>query len=182
MSKIVFFDLDGVLVDFQVGAAIHHGADVAAYRASNLDILDFLRISKADFFNPLDEDFWAGLDWTEDGKLILGLVEGYVPPENICVLSSAIETPGCYDGKKRWIRRHMPAYRDRFLIGPSKYFCAHPGSILLDDRDKVVNEFVSPPNGLPGGCGIVVPRPWNSAAGLDALAVVAEAMERFVSR
>lgn len=155
-----FIDLDGVLVDFQTGAALKHGVDVAALRASNLDILDFTKIHKARFYGALDRDFWAGLDWTPEGREILGLVEGFFQQDDIFILSSAVETPGCYDGKKAWIRKHAPRYGKQFYVGPSKYGCSFRGAILLDDRDTVAEDFRR-----GGGHAILVPRPWNKNAG-----------------
>jgi hypothetical protein len=56
-----------------------------------------------------------------------------------------------------WIEKHLPAYRRRFLIGPRKEFCAHGGSVLIDDSDKNVASFRD-----AGGLAILYPRPWNS--------------------
>ena len=52
----------------------------------------------------------------------------------------------------------------QFLIGPSKHLCANPETLLIDDSDKNVDSFRK-----CGGQAVLVPRPWNSLHGLNAL-------------
>ena len=51
----------------------------------------------------------------------------------------------------------MKKYNNKFLIGFQKHFCAHSGSLLIDDYDKNINDFRQ-----AGGNAILVPRQWNS--------------------
>lgn len=149
----VFCDLDGVLADFVAAVEEQYGITV--------DSWDFMSKipgrTPAQFWDTCSESFWAGLNWTPDGKDILKILEDRFKPQNICLLSSPCATPGCMEGKKRWIDKNLPDYKRRFLMGPAKDFCAGPNKLLVDDYDENIRRFV-----LNGGLGITIPRKWNS--------------------
>ena len=155
-------DMDGVLVDFVAGAAKHHGFDPVV--VDRWDFVEKVGLTTAQFWNPLNADFWAGLPWTPDGREILAAVEDAFGKENVCLLSSPCDTAGCMDGKLTWIREHLPGYRRRFLFGPAKEFAANGNRVLVDDSDGNAEAFRN-----AGGPVLLVPRPWNRLAGQDAL-------------
>lgn len=150
-------DLDGVLVDFVSGAQRLHGQPVGPHLITDWDFYEGWGLTPESFWAPMGEEFWAGLDWTAEGRSILAVVEAAVGRENVCLLTSPCDTPGCVEGKVRWIRRYLPEYRRRFLVGPAKEYAAGPGRVLIDDSDANVIRFSA-----AGGNTVLVPRPWNS--------------------
>ena len=65
--------------------------------------------------------------------------------------------PGSCTGKALWVQSHLPEYSKRFIISTApKSLLAKPDTLLIDDKDENVEEFVK-----AGGYGILVNRPWN---------------------
>ncbi|MEN6532315.1 MAG: hypothetical protein ABFD89_01545 [Bryobacteraceae bacterium] len=152
-------DMDGVLVDFVSGICAAHQV-ASPYPANNGDYVAIERIvgSATKFWAPANTaEFWDELEPMPDFKEILAAVEGAFGRENICILSSPSLSELCIVGKLRWIARHMPDYKRRFLFGPCKEFCAAVDRVLIDDADTNVKRF-----GAAGGQTILLPRPWNS--------------------
>jgi len=155
----VFLDLDGVLVNF-LGSALR-GNNIRApdpWPMGVWDMFDAIKVAdQIAFWRAFDdEDFWAHLDWMPKGRRILNLLEATLGEDNICLLTSPTYNPGCHNGKMRWIREHMPNYRRKTLIGACKHFCAHPGSLLIDDSPENIEKFK-----VNGGCGILIKTLWN---------------------
>lgn len=151
-------DLDGVLVDFVVGACKFHKIENPYLNESFRGVWDFvekLNIPANQFWSPLGEKFWSELDWLPDGQAILKLIESKF--SEVCLLTRPCMTPGCASGKIKWINNNLPKYREKYLIGSGKEFCAHPGSVLVDDSDANIVKFVE-----HKGHGVLVPRIWNS--------------------
>lgn len=153
-------DLDGVLADFVTAACKAHGRDnvyCSAESRGNYSMEVLMGISGNEFWEPFDENFWADIPLMPDAAEILKATEATFGRENICLLTTPSLNPGCAAGKVRWIEKHLPEYRRRFLIGPRKEFCAHSRSVLIDDYDYNVQNFRT-----HGGHAVLVPRPWNS--------------------
>ena len=157
MRKRIFLDLDGVLADFVAGAARLHGKDPAS--VTTWDFFERWSLTAADFWNPLGREFWANLPLTPEAHQIVALCEQAVGKENICLLTSPCDTDGCPEGKRDWVKKHLPDYRRRLLIGAAKEFCATPRSLLVDDHDANCKAFL-----LAGGVPCLFPRPWNAYA------------------
>ncbi len=158
-----FLDIDGVLADFVAGALRAHGRPPDTV----VDCWDFdkkLGIEPGAFWGAFGEEFWAGLDKTAEADEIASLACRVFGDRNVCLLSSPCRTPGCLEGKRRWVDRHFPAFSRRLLLGACKEFCAGPGRVLIDDSDANVRAFRD-----AGGEVLLVPRPWNLLAGLDPL-------------
>jgi len=161
---ICFLDMDGVIVD--LATALHKRYNLPfsyhdssyPYESGWWDIWPpkSLGMSPLEAWNDLDEDFWVNVGWTKDGPDILVYLESIFGPENICLLSAPTLSHSV-SGKFKWIEKNLPQYLKRFLIGPAKRFCAYEDAVLIDDRDKNVEEFID-----AGGQAILVPRPWNS--------------------
>jgi len=160
---ICFLDLDGVLINFLAEVhkffALPYDVDNYPYEFGRWDILPpkNMSMSKSVFWDSLDEDFYANLTWTKDGKQILSFIEEVFGKDNICLLTSTTNTPGCSAGKVKWIQKNLSHYKRQFLIGPPKQFCAHDKAVLIDDKDRNISDFQ-----FHGGYGILVPRAWNS--------------------
>jgi 5'(3')-deoxyribonucleotidase len=115
-----------------------------------------------EFWDGLTSDVWANLEWHDDGREILSVVERFFPPENICILTSPTSNGASAKGKIQWIQKNMPKYRRKYLIGPCKHFCAGKNSILIDDGNHNIDAFRG-----AGGLTVLVPRKWNSDHALD---------------
>lgn len=165
-------DLDGVLADFMSHAHKFHNLDYSyedyPYPMAEWDCLppESGRLTTEQFWDALDEDFWASTPWMPDGQEILDVIESYAGPKEICLLTAPTRSPGCAAGKMAWIRRELPKYRRQFLIGNSKQFCASKDTVLIDDADRNIDAFKA-----AGGLTVLVPRKWNSNYELDGFTV-----------
>ena len=95
--------------------------------------------------------------WDDREVALLETLADKFGEDNICLLTSPILTPGCIDGKMTWIRKHLPQYSRRFLIGPAKQFCAAPRHCLVDDSITNIKAFKE-----ADGHTFLFPAPWNS--------------------
>ncbi len=158
----ILLDLDGVLVDFVGGACKAHGrpnpyAEPLVATAGRYGMDEIWGMGAAKFWKPLkDPKFWEGLEFMPDAEVLLEVCEQAVGAENVCLLTSPSLGSGPVLGKANWIGKRMPGYRLRFLIGSAKTFCAHSGSVLVDDSDHNVDAFRN-----AGGHAVMVPRAWN---------------------
>lgn len=158
MIKTVYLDLDGVMVNFIGSVNEHMGIPKDTIPTKWNWVKDFGFTFKQ-VNNWCTKDFWANLEWTQDGHDILRVVTYKFAPANIYLLTTCMPNPETKSGKIEWIERHLPMYLDRAIIlepsvSKSKY--AKPDTLLIDDKDKNVEEFTK-----AGGYGILVNRPWN---------------------
>lgn len=160
MNKKCLLDMDGIITDFVSAAIVWHDLPRDLYdRPESLGEFDIVALSgmkAGEFWSPLGYDFWSKLSWTSDGQKIVNLVVKHFGLDNVCILSAPCATPGCADAKIAWIKRELPEFKNRFLLGAKKEFCARADNWLIDDRDKNVEAFQ-----IHGGNSILLPRPWN---------------------
>ena len=135
------------------------------------------------FFEPIRSavndictiDFWTELEWMPDGRDILKAVTEKF--NIIYILTSTMPNPESFTGKMMWMHKHLPAYSNYTIpipFGVPKSLFAGPDTLLIDDRDKNIDEFRE-----AGGQGILVPRPWNRDYGMAryTVEVVKECLE-----
>lgn len=161
VKPVCYLDLDGVLVDFVAGGLAFHGKTLPPdeVRWDFPQQVGFVGTWAAEFWNPLGKDFWAGLGWTVEGKLLLAHLE-VLFGDRVVLLSSPCGTPGRHEGKCEWVERELPAYRRRVCLGAAKHLFAAPTKILVDDHDANADAFTA-----EGGRAVLVPRPWNRRRG-----------------
>lgn len=152
-------DLDEVLADFRGGACrVHmvdrHEADKLAVESENWDMASVWGITEEEFWKPITEAgaaFWEGLKplpWAEE---LMEIVKEKTEDWFIVTSPSRCETS--YLGKLRWLRKQLGSpYFNRVFITSHKYALAGPETILIDDREKNVAEFI-----MAGGDGIIFP-------------------------
>lgn len=160
-----FLDLDGVIVDFIGGVCKAHNVPNPWLKKEYKGLWgaeEMFGIDKSKFWGIMDEDFWANLEWTKEGKDILALVEDCFGKENVIILTTPCDTEGGVNGKVKWIKKNLPDYSKQFLIGFKKHFCANKNVVLVDDCDKNIIDFRR-----EGGFGVLVPRPWNTLYKLE---------------
>lgn len=165
----IFLDIDDVLNRFTMAALKHVGCDVevSGYEYDPAWGWDIVKAANAlgghftrdEFWARIGRDFWATVPVSAECYGLLGVCASLVGAKNVCLLSSPPRHPDCLAGKLEWIHTFLPKRMHRqFLFGPRKHFCARPDALLIDDRDKNVDDFRK-----HGGMAILVPRPWNSA-------------------
>jgi hypothetical protein len=168
----IFLDLDDTLNSFTMFVLGRMGCAVRPYdyhlfpSDCGYDILgayDKLRgtlppMTKAQFWNSITREVWAGAPRSPEFDMILAHAEAAVGRENVCILTAPTIDPDCLAGKLEWIHKFLPRWLHRqFLVGPPKHFCARPDTLLIDDSDDKCDKFRE-----SGGQAILVPRPWNS--------------------
>lgn len=155
-------DLDGVLVDFYGGVCRVFGVEPWPYRCTpgNWDFYQSFPDPKetADVAPHMGEEFYANLGWTADGEDILARCEKKWGRDHVWVCTSPWDTPGCREGKYRWLKKHLPFYAGRSFIGTPKHRLSRPDTVLIDDSEVNCRKFAAVPD---GGKGVIYPRPWN---------------------
>jgi 5'(3')-deoxyribonucleotidase len=163
MSIKVFLDMDGVIADFVSAAVRVHGKPDPYLLPSSLGIFDMEKlwgITIEEFWAPINDagaSFWSTLEPMKDAFDIAQTAIDFAGgPENVCVLTSPSNDPGCIPGKRAWMEMHFPELKKNMLFGSAKHFLAGPNRILVDDRDKNLEDFAA-----HGGRSVCVPRLWN---------------------
>lgn len=158
--KYCFLDMDGVLVNFVKGVCLAHGKKTPYTEPEALGIFDMEKlwgISVPEFWKATEYvGFWRELEKHEDADTLVSFLCSTFGTENICILTSPSESPFCIPEKKAWIEEHFPQFKKQILFGSVKHFLAGPDRVLIDDRDKNIENFVN-----AGGVGWTYPRLWN---------------------
>ena len=156
----VFVDLDGVLVDFVNGISAAHKSPNPYngdkhYNMYNIE--EIWGITIDEFWRPTNHwKFWANLEPTKECFRLMEMLEDNFERDNIAILTSPSHNPDCVKGKHIWIKKHLPSFERRFLIGAPKHMCANDSSILIDDSDHKIKKFAK-----YGGHTFLWPQPWN---------------------
>lgn len=173
---IIFWDMDGVLADWQKAACKTMNADydkVIANWNNEWDLASQLGVSKGYMWSKIDaiHDWWEHIEpypWLDELLKIAKKNESYI-------LSAPHITRSCAAGKIAWISKHTK-FGGRVILTKHKYLCAGPDRILIDDNDKKCAEFEK-----AGGNVILFPQVWNANreyAG-DPIAYVKEKLNEF---
>lgn len=156
--KRIILDLDGVLADIVVAAALWYEVDIpkewpwGRYDAEK--VLGLPGEGKQVWFD-FPERFWVEIPWMPDGQAILKSCEMAVGAENVVICTHPTGSES-FAGKEKWIARHIPAYRKRVVYAEAKWALAHPDALLVDDYGVNIGQFAA-----QGGQVCMVPRPWN---------------------
>jgi len=184
----VFLDLDGVLVDFVGGVhnalGLPYRYDEYPYEKGKWNMLGDVGGKFWDGKFPFSvvnglcsQEFWSNLAWMHDGWRLLHGRAGIMSKfDDITILTAPMPNPGSWTGKYLWVEKNMPAkfLKNIIMSVVPKSLLAGPDTLLIDDKDENIAEFVA-----AGGCGILVPRPWNELHGWadEALQVVKNSLE-----
>lgn len=152
---MIFFDLDGVLSKFVAAALALHRSPLSEAE-TRWNLWEQMGLTDAEFWRPLGYAFWANLDPYPDGMRLFRQVEEIFGPRKIYLYTSPCQTYGCREGKNDWVKKHLPGYEGRTLLGSDKFLVARPDRVLIDDHDKNVDAFAA-----EGGRIVQPPRPWN---------------------
>ena len=159
----VYCDLDGVLVDFLRGIhkvfKIDYHYDKYPYELGKWNM--FSDMMKPEI--PIEvisavctQRFWEELYWGPDGQTIYYKIMSSF--DDVYLLTTPMPNEGSWPGKYRWVLNNLgPVVAKKLIITTtSKSIVAGPDTLLIDDRDKNVEEFRE-----AGGDAILVARPWN---------------------
>jgi len=152
----IFFDLDGVLADFD-----RHAREQNKYTEDG-------KVK----WGELDHQWWATMPAFFGAKKFYSAVRKL---GKVKFLTAPVLGADCFSGKAEWVqkfasRRGKYALMD-LIICPAKdkYFLASPNHILVDDREKNIKEWVA-----AGGIGVL--HKGDFAATLKALELAVEKM------
>ena len=140
----IYCDMDGVLVDFELGAVEHITSDLKSGKASELgeelgrDYIDKedIKSNKAVrnyMYKELQHnaEFWENLPWMPNGQKLWAAIAPYNP--------SILTTPMGYGseiGKQAWIDNNLNPPPQKVFMSREKYLWANKDSILIDDWTK----------------------------------------------
>ena len=102
------------------------------------------------FWDPINkqgEKFWVNLEWMKDGKRLWSYIEEYYP---VLLSSPSRNGYGSRKGKNSWVNRELPGVPLLLEYSSQKKKYAGPNCILIDDRDRNIEQWVS-----AGGIGIL---------------------------
>lgn len=158
----VYLDMDGVLVNFRKG--IHDAFNISYDYSTLSDKWKFWEDWPDVTFNMVNAvcttEFWQNLEWMHDGLELFKAVLMKFPSDeaDIYLLTTPMPNLESATGKALWVDQYVPIFNKRLIITrTSKSLLAGLDTLLIDDKDKNVEEFVE-----AGGQGILVPRSWNS--------------------
>ncbi len=161
MIKTVYLDMDGVITDF-VGGVCRAFNKSNPYPALTRDYTfwnAWPEVSTKDVDAICNQEFWHNLEWVHDGRDILRAIMGTLGLEKVYLLTQPMPNLESASGKMMWVNNNLPIYLKRTIITTMdvpKSLLAKPDTLLIDDKDENVKEFVK-----AGGYGILINRPWN---------------------
>lgn len=130
----IYVDMDGVLSDWESQFKRYSGGvSVDTYDSMHGKKKRYELVSKS------SPTYYANMPWMKDGKLLYNFVKEF---PNVEILSHA-PNKGAYIGKMQWLKNNkVPLKANLVSNREDKAKYANADSILIDDRDDVVNEFI----------------------------------------
>ena len=144
----IYCDMDGVLVDFELGAVEYITSDLKSGKAAELgeelgrDYIDKedIKSNKAVrnyMYKELQHnaDFWEKLPWMPNGREVWAAIAPYDP-----IILTTPMGYGSEIGKQAWIDKHlvkeMGLPPKKVFMSREKHLWANKDSILIDDWTK----------------------------------------------
>ena len=165
MNKI-YFDLDGVMANFEKAAVEHIGIH---YWDRTVD----------KYWHILDKipEFYYNLDAIPGAWTMFNEVYKQHGPDVVEVLTGCPEPTGTLvtasDDKARWFRDVIhPEVKVNTIVGGKnkwKYLAENPGALLIDDYDRNIKSWIE-----YGGVGILHTDPESTIAKLKLLGLLTE--------
>jgi predicted nucleotidyltransferase len=136
----IYVDMDGVLTDWEKQFERLFGVPVETYEAEHG------KEKRYELVHKNSPNFYATMPWMNDGKILYNFIKEF-PTE---ILSHGTD-PECIQGKEKWLSNHNITLKQNLVPErEDKAKFATPDSILIDDREDNVNEFIQ-----AGGIGIL---------------------------
>lgn len=157
-KKVIYCDMDGVLVDFDKG--FHELTGLTTHHADSQNKDEFWDIFRKGIQDSgkTEEEYWANLEWMPDGKQLWDYIKPYhpyllsAPSVNIDIPFNErykIENNESMRGKTTWAQRLDNLRKLYFKSASRKADFAHPNQILIDDKQSTIDAWNS-----NGGIGI----------------------------
>jgi hypothetical protein len=136
----IYVDMDGVLTDWEKQFERLFGVPVETYESEHG------KEKRYELVHKNSPNFYATMPWMNDGKILYNFIKEF-PTE---ILSHATDAE-CKQGKEKWLSDHNVTLKQNLVPErEDKAKFATPDSILIDDREDNVNEFIQ-----AGGIGIL---------------------------
>jgi predicted nucleotidyltransferase len=131
----IYVDMDGVLSDWEAQFKRYSGG-------IPVDIYDSLHGKQNSFklVNKNSPEYYANMPWMKDGKLLYNFVNSF---PNVQILSHAADAKSKI-GKQQWLKDKGITFEANLVPNrKDKSKFATADSILIDDREDVVNDFIN---------------------------------------
>jgi hypothetical protein len=182
VEKILYVDLDGVLVDF-IGGWMDHYSIVDRKPVTKWNFGEDYGLDRVDFYKSitsLPTSFWSNLKpthWASElmdnltsslygtdlnGKF--AIINHRPTQDKIMFLSHAV-SEDCRIGKHLWVNKHFPQFGDSLItVSDSRFKAnfANENCTLIDDKLQNCRSFVE-----AGGRSYLFARPWNRGMPCD---------------
>jgi hypothetical protein len=165
MIQRIYLDLDGVVRDWIGGINNLFGTDFKEEEITRWNyitdyMMNYFRMPEQHFWNYQDKEFWTTLKFTPEAEELLS----YLESTKLQVFLFSSPTLNNAGWSQQWVRQNLPSYFNdkRYILGPTKWICANPASLLIDDAEKNIMPWIK-----AGGIGLLWPKPWNYAYGIE---------------
>lgn len=131
----IYVDMDGVLSDWEAQFKRYSGG-------ITVDTYDSLygKKKRYDLVNENSPSYYATMPWMKDGKLLYNFVKDFPHVE---ILSHAPDKKA-YIGKMQWLKSNQIPFKANLVPNrEDKAKFANADSILIDDREDVVSDFIN---------------------------------------
>lgn len=149
----IYCDMDGVLCNFD--ARFDHYTGMLPNEYEEEKQRQYGKKKGTEMFwdlidNQVGIKFWSEMEWTPKGKELWDFIKNYNPE----LLTSPSKQETSRLGKQLWVKNHLsPAPKVNFKYSKEKHHFATPDSILIDDREDIINNW-----NAAGGIGIHHPK------------------------
>ena len=174
MERILYVDLDGVLVDFIGGWMDHHSIENRK-PVTKWNFGEDYGLDRKDFYKSITSlpiSFWSNLNPTTWAfELIDRLSEAMdsFGCDKIMFLSHSV-SEDCRIGKQLWVNKHFPQLGDSLItVSDSKLKAkfANENCTLIDDKFENCVDFAK-----SGGRSFLFARPWNRGMACKKIEVI----------
>jgi hypothetical protein len=143
----IYQDMDGCIVDFD--SRYEHFTGKSPKEMDEYLQQKYGKEKSKEIFweniNEVGTVFWSDMEWMEDGKKLWRYIEKYNPT----LLSSPSRSKTSHEGKKLWVKKHLPTVPLILKQANEKQEYACPQCILIDDRLTTISQWKT-----QGGIGI----------------------------
>jgi len=142
-SLKIFCDMDGVLTDWErafrdLGKEVTQGLEGHDYEE---------KYGRDQLWKLISQEgkleFWSEMEWMKDGKELWNYIKKFNPT----ILSTPANSKFSKDGKKIWIANEL-GEDIPYIFEKDKYKHADTESILIDDYDKKINDWINKGDGI----------------------------------
>lgn len=167
-KPIVFFDLDGVLVDLYKGIINHYKIDINTNDLKSRhqiweEVAQRKGMSKSKVSEEVHNfgfDFWSSLPKTDVADEIIEAMKRLdaLGAYTMILTATSRDSSSC-NGKAIWVKNNLPKSfysKNKIIFSYQKWACSAPGRYLIDDKQENLDLWSD-----FGGTAIKCRQPWN---------------------